>query len=364
MQNDLSQLTKQLVAFASTVDKPEKKRAVLYFAEQWLKRNDIKTKLINHPETPSMMATLKGNLKKNILILVHLDVVPAAEEMFTAKQSGQILRGRGVLDDKGPAAMIMLLLKELKQENDKPTVKVLFTTDEEVGGMNGAKKLAKKSVVGAVDALFVPDGGGENKVVYKEKGMLHLTLEATGKTSHGSQPWNGENAILKIWDAYRSIDNIFKNDSKKDKEHWHPTVNVGTINGGDAINKVPDFATMGLDIRFTEKYDLVGLKNKINQAIKGKAKIIDSREGELLASSQDDPLIKKYKQVMQSELKKKIELTGEHGASDARFFSKFNVPIWMHYPKGGGHHSNEEWVDVASMAKILAGLKKFLSELD
>jgi len=364
MEKELSQLTKRLVSFPSTVDKPEKKRAVLYFVEQWLKKNGIHTRLLNHPEVPSMLAHIKGNIKKNILILIHLDVVPAPEDMFTVKQNGNILKGRGVMDDKGPAAMIMLLLKQLKDEESNPNVKVLFTTDEEIGGLNGSKRLAKKNVVGEVDALFVPDGGDENKVIYKEKGMLHLTLEATGKTAHGSRPWNGENAILKVWDAYRSICDIFKNDSKQTKNHWHPTVNPGTINGGDTINKVPDFATMGIDIRFTEKYDINELKQKIKQAIKGKAKIIDSKEGEILSSNPKDPIINRYKQVMEKTLGKKVELTGEHGASDARYFSKFNIPIWIHYPKGGGFHGDDEWVDVKSMADLTTGLKKFLLELE
>jgi succinyl-diaminopimelate desuccinylase len=363
MQKEIAQLTRQLVAFPSTIDKPEKKRAVLYYAEQWLKRNGIDNRILNHPDSPSLLTQVKGNIKKTILILAHLDVVPASEIMFQAKQSGNILRGRGVIDDKGPAAIMMLLLNELKDELNKPTVKLLITTDEEVGGPEGAKRLAKKGVVGKIDALFVPDGGDAGTIVYKEKGMIHLTLEATGKTAHGSQPWEGENAIVKLWEAYHAIQKIFDGADTKSKNHWHPTVTIGTLNGGDAINKVPDFATMGLDIRFTEKYSLDGIKTKINQAIKGKAKIIDSKEGELLASPPEDSIIKHYKKVMEEELKCKITLGGEHGASDARYFSKFNIPIWLHNPKGGGGHSDEEWIDIDSSALFLKGLKKFLTEL-
>jgi succinyl-diaminopimelate desuccinylase len=60
----------------------------------------------DHPMHPSLIADLEGT-GKPVLLLTHLDVVPAPETMFTMRREGDRVFGRGVLDDKGPAAILL-----------------------------------------------------------------------------------------------------------------------------------------------------------------------------------------------------------------------------------------------------------------
>ncbi len=78
----------------------------------------------------------KGN--EMIGIPVHLDVVPEGEgwetEPFKLEEKDGYFYGRGVVDNKGPAIMMLYILKFLK-ENEKlhKRVRVIFGTNEETG---------------------------------------------------------------------------------------------------------------------------------------------------------------------------------------------------------------------------------------
>ena len=37
------------------------------------------------------------------------------------------------------------------------------------------------------------------------------------------------------------------------------------------------------------------------------------------------------------------------GASDARFFTKYNIPVIISKPVCAGHHSEHEWIDLESI---------------
>ncbi|NIU59932.1 MAG: peptidase dimerization domain-containing protein, partial [Phycisphaerae bacterium] len=77
---------------------------------------------------------------------------------------------------------------------------VMITADEEIGGANGARQALKEIKAEFCIAL---DGGGLNKIVIKEKGIVKLKLIARGKTAHGARPWLGENAIENLINDYQ-----------------------------------------------------------------------------------------------------------------------------------------------------------------
>ncbi|MEM3948558.1 MAG: M20/M25/M40 family metallo-hydrolase, partial [Zestosphaera sp.] len=84
-----------------------------------------------------------------IMFMAHLDVVPAVREEWTHDPFkltvvGDKAFGRGVADDKGNVVGVMLALKRLKEQGLRGRVLYAFTTDEEVGGVHGAKALAEK----------------------------------------------------------------------------------------------------------------------------------------------------------------------------------------------------------------------------
>jgi carboxypeptidase PM20D1 len=146
--------------------------------------------------------------KKPVLLLAHQDVVPAWDEGWTHPPfSGAIadnyIWGRGTMDDKGTLMSILEAIEFLLKEGYKPSRSVYLASgfDEEVGGREGAGKIAECLRTQGIQFEFVLDEGmvATNGVVpgipgwvaligTAEKGYLTLELTAEGKGGHASQP--------------------------------------------------------------------------------------------------------------------------------------------------------------------------------
>ena len=150
---------------------------------------------------------------KPILLLGHQDVVPiedGTETRWTHPPfSGQLadgyIWGRGTLDDKmaviGLLEAVDLLLSKAFQP--KRTVILAFGQDEEVGGLEGAEKIAHLLQSRGVQAEFVSDEGGFLSIGMmpgvgapvamigtSEKGYLSLELSVETAGGHSSVPPN------------------------------------------------------------------------------------------------------------------------------------------------------------------------------
>jgi succinyl-diaminopimelate desuccinylase len=114
---------------------------------------------------------------EEIAILCHLDTVPAGNGWtyppFTATEENGKIYGRGAMDDKSAAIICLYALKELKNENFKPNkcIKLIVGCDEESGWkcIEHYKKVAKMPETG-----FSPDA--DFPVIYAEKGILHFDI--------------------------------------------------------------------------------------------------------------------------------------------------------------------------------------------
>ena len=81
------------------------------------------------------------------------------------------------------------------------------------------------------------------------KGVLVMRIEVHGRAAHSSTPWLGDNAVLKAIDVFRAIESLpFSRESSELFDR--PSINLGRIDGGDALNKVPDQCTMAVDVRY------------------------------------------------------------------------------------------------------------------
>ena len=81
-----------------------------------------------------------------------------------------------------------------------------------------------------------------------------MRIEVHGRAAHSSTPWLGDNAVLKAIDVFRAIESLpFARESSEMFDR--PSINLGRIEGGDALNKVPDQCTMAVDVRYLPGQD-------------------------------------------------------------------------------------------------------------
>ncbi|MDP2906629.1 MAG: M20/M25/M40 family metallo-hydrolase [Nanoarchaeota archaeon] len=344
MEKEVIELTKQLIKFKTTKENPkELKRCVDFVAKQLPKHLHVTIGI--NKDKPYLIATVKRTKSPKLILTGHLDVVEAEQGQFRPVIKNGRIYGRGSADMKAGAAIAIQVMKEEKEKD----IALMLTTDEEIGGVNGIGYLSQQGWKPKVVLSVEPS---EQKINTKEKGVLWLKIKTSGKAAHGSTPWKGENAIEKLLQKYERIKKMFPN-PKNNK--WMMTMNLGMIKGGHAYNKVPDYAEMGIDIRYTEKDD-------INKVLKRIRKIKDIK----IEIAQIQPMLNTDENnVHMQHLKKiaKTEFRVEHGASDVRFFAKRGVPAADFGPIGANYHAKNEWVSIRSVDEIYRALKKFVQTL-
>lgn len=238
-----------------------------------------------------------------------------------------------------------------------------ITTDEEVGGGEGGKYLAE-NLKFRPKVLIVPDGGDGFELINKSKGVAHIQIESEGRPAHASVPWKGKNALVPLCQLVNLL--LEKYDQNSQEENWETTMNIGFMAGGKSVNQVCPEGILKLDFRFPESRNVTEVVGEVTDLI---AKVDPGLKLELKASG--DPIytdtnlpeVQKFLQAAEKILGKKIEIKGEYGASDSRFWAKFNTLIIMTKPEGGDIHSDNEWINTDSCLKFYALMVEYISRL-
>ncbi|MEW5909926.1 MAG: M20/M25/M40 family metallo-hydrolase [Thermodesulfobacteriota bacterium] len=350
-------LTQDLIRFKSVHANQVKIRKCADFIESYLGRNEIPYRRMDHEGLPSILAGSRSG-DAPVLLMSHIDVVDGPDALFNPRIEGEILYGRGSIDDKYAAAVSLVLLKEhtvrLKKagkNQEQAKFSVLITGDEEIGGHNGAKKMLAHV---NPDFCIALDGGNVAEIITKEKGLFTLKLTAHGIAAHGSRPWMGKNAIENLIGDFAEIKNFFSLDSE---DHWHRTMSLNIIHAGNSFNQVPDFAEAVFDIRYTEHDDMDALLEEIRPKISGTLSVV-AREP--LFISGESPFIR-----LLQEVSPESRLTFEHGASDARFLSEVGIPAVVWGADGDqSAHSADEHVHIPSIYRLYGRLAAFMEKVD
>lgn len=359
MKKEFMRLLDNLISFKTTKDKPvEIDRCLEYIETYFEDEKDIVIDRFEKDGVNSITLNFKEYLKPDIILLSHIDVVPAMKEMFKMKVDKNLVFGRGVSDMKGMVVLGMLLMKKYAKLDKKPSFGLVITSDEEQGGFNGAGYLVNNKLIKPRVAI-VPDGGDNFQITNVEKGIIHLKLSASGVSAHGSRPWLGKNAVDILIDNYLKMRKLFR---EQKKEGWYKTINIGKLFGGEATNKVPDFAECFIDIRYTEKDNPQKLIDKIKKMMSKEITIDVLLCEPLCYTSKNDKFLQNMKTKMRKMLNEKILFSKGHGGSDARFFTKYKIPSIIVKPKAGGQHGNSEWLNIDSSIKFFDILDSFIVE--
>lgn len=364
MPKSLLHITEDLIRLHTTADRTDELRAALHYIENYF--SDLPELVIRHYECnnkPSMVVSFTDTLTPDVMLVGHIDVVPADAELFEPCVEDGYLRGRGACDMKSEIAVMMELVREIYEAGERPSLALMLTSDEEVSGQDGVRYLIHE-VGYRTRVALVPDGGeSAESVILKNKGILHVRVTARGLAAHGSRPWIGRNAIDGLFEAYTAIQKLFP--PTDDPNRWYSTCIMGTITGGTATNQIPDNATCTLDIRFTENYALDEIVEKITVLAGDYASVEIIASGEPMYTPPSNEFVMLYQEAVRSALGKEPFEEITHGAIDGRFFAELGIPVITSRPRSGGQHSASEWVDLASLHDFKnvyrEAIRKFLS---
>jgi len=252
--SDAVSLTRSLLKF-DTVNPPGRERDCARYVggllEEWGYRVDYHEYADSRT---SVIARAGGSDAKAPLCLTgHLDVVPVGarawtHDPFSGETAGDRLYGRGASDMKAGVAAILLAARAMaKRLAGTPGVVIVLTAAEE-GGCIGSRHLSEqRNLLGKAGAMIVGEPTSNYPLV-GHKGSVKFHARFKGVSAHGSMPHLGVNAIYKAARALGKLE-AFDFGVPAHPVMGKPTLNVGTIEGGNTVNAVPDSADIGVDIR-------------------------------------------------------------------------------------------------------------------
>src|SRR3954470_22366283 len=105
-------LAKRLIAF-DTSDAEGLRRAA-EFVGGWLESNDIEASQTEARGLPVTAAEVGPPEAPTLVLHGHMDVVPGGRDQFEPRMSGDRLYGRGAFDMKGALAVMLLVMRDLR----------------------------------------------------------------------------------------------------------------------------------------------------------------------------------------------------------------------------------------------------------
>ena len=313
-----------------------------------------------------IVETIKQDIQGNHLVIRHKDAkepkIMAVAHMDTVFAEGTakarpftIREGRaygpGVIDMKASHVLLLYALKALHETKQAglENIVVILTSDEEVGS-HTSRELIEKHTKNKAFALIVEPARQNGALVTARRGAGEYALYVTGKAAHsGIAPQAGSSAIEEL------AQKIIKLHSLTDYAKGI-SINVGLIEGGNTVNTVAPTAVAHIDVRISEIEQAEWLEKKIEEIC-----AVPDVEGttiELKGGIERPPMVKNEQtiqlleviQAVGSELGIEIEDMSTGGGSDASFTSAKGIAtIDGLGPIGGNAHSEEEYLEVASL---------------
>lgn len=357
-------------------------------------------------------------------ILGHVDVVPWDDDWDYSplgERVGDLIFGRGVLDDKGPMLCCLWATYELLQRGLKPRKKIRFVWGgNEESGWKCIERYMQKDVMPSQG--FSPDG--DFPVINCEKGLAHwqvkipapdgmtsikggsrgnivmadcectlhgkvdvkpsekvkvttvdgnTVLYATGKPAHASTPWQGDNALWHVLGALKLVNSqwakldslLSHNDGSgvgaklSDDKSGKLTFNVGCVDSEKIDGKT--WITLTIDTRIPVTYPIHYVGELISKALGATAELVHFHNP--LYVEQDSELVQSLLAVYNEQTGQDAKPIAIGGGTYARALP-CGVAFGPIFPDQiSTIHQKNEYVDIPTLRKTYDIYKQAIFKL-
>jgi acetylornithine deacetylase len=262
----------RLIAFDTTSTKSNLQ--LIDFIRNLLDDHGIKSQLVHNDDhsRANLYATIGPLDIGGVMLSGHTDVVPTTgqdwnSDPYQLKTENKLLLGRGTCDMKGFIACVLAGLPQISAERLQAPIHLAFSYDEEIGCL-GAKKLVEAmagfEIKPRIGLIGEPTNMG---MVLGHKGKISFRVTVSGLSCHSAYISNGVNAVEYAADLIAFIRkmNTQVQQQLTDQSYSvpHSTFHVGNINGGTALNIVPQQCEFEFEIRNLPQQDLAALVHEI-----------------------------------------------------------------------------------------------------
>lgn len=364
---DLMQVVNDLIKFKTETGNTQEINKCFAYCSELFKGTSAIIKVFDEVTTAPVLSI--SNCETNdydILVLGHLDVVLAPDNMFIPTIKNGKMFGRGTLDMKSFAAVAMNSMIYTLENKLNLKFGIIFSSDEEKGSKGTKAFLKANPEISAKIVLDNDVGGNIYEIISKCKNPVFVKLISKGLAAHGSTPWDGIDAnenLLTTLANIRKIYPYFSTQTGMPKDTWIDTMHIAIMKGGEVSNVISDYAEALLDFRLTETSSLENLESNLQKCLVDGVSYEIASSSTPVVMSEENPDIQDYKKFAESILGKEIKFVQIGGATDAREFAAKGSTVIMHSGTGQGMHTLDEYVEIDSINQIANIQIKFLEKL-
>ncbi|WP_254767182.1 M20/M25/M40 family metallo-hydrolase [Salinilacihabitans rarus] len=305
----------------------------------------------------------------HVVLNTHVDTV---SPHVPFERDGDVIRGRGACDAKGPLAALLAAFLAVDPGAGRLTLAV--TPDEELLS-TGAHALVSDpdSPVRDADGVIVGEPTGLD-VCAAAKGRFEGTITLTGANAHAAAPASGTNAVAALGDVLAALKTF---DDRPDAPPAHSDLGAATltptvVEGGTATNQVPADCRLTIDRRSVPPETADGfrasLREHLREAVPGDVDVAFSFAErptpflEAWETDADDPLARTLAAASSGEIRPFA------AATEASYFAA-HAPTVVFGPgvladeEGAVAHAPREYVRTGDVERAAAALAESLSAL-
>jgi glutamate carboxypeptidase len=315
----------------------------------------------------NLVATVRGEGKGRILLIAHMDTVfphgTVAQRPYRVEGSRGI--GPGAGDDKAGVVSAVCALQILHELGlrDYAAITLILNSNEETGSL-GTRDLIRAKAQQHDVAINLERGVPPDGLEVTRKGSAVITVEITGRAAHaGLEPEKGRNAIVEAAHQAQQIGSLA--DPSKET-----TVNVTMIQGGNAVNVIPDYAVIKADARAFTAAEFDRVESGL-QALAGQTLVPEVRVKATMtrnfppwprAASTDALLARAQK--LYAEIGGQLTGVAVGSSADVAFAAQAGIPAIDGLAiLGGGAHGVDDHADLSSIVPRVYLLVRMLMDL-
>ncbi|TNC67516.1 acetylornithine deacetylase [Rubellimicrobium roseum] len=217
----------------------------------------------------SLFVTVGPADRAGVMLSGHTDVVPVEGQAWTVppfaltRRDGR-LYGRGTADMKGFVACALRAVLDAAHRPLRTPLHLALSYDEELGCLGVGSLIGMLSQAPQRPLLCIVGEPTSMQVATGHKGKIALRATCTGREAHSALAPLGLNAIhlaADLLSRLRALQERLEREGSRDADYDVPytTVHAGRIDGGVALNIVPNRCILDFEIRNVVEDDLSAL---------------------------------------------------------------------------------------------------------
>ena len=269
-------ILKTLIAFP-TISADSNMKLIYYCSDQLIKVGaEVKIIKNDNGAKANLFATVGPRNIPGVLLSGHTDVVPVEGQSwsvpaFEMTNKDNKIYGRGTADMKSFVACALHAAIKASEMNLTTPLHLAFSYDEEIGCVGVRSMIEMLKAAPFVPNFCIVGEPTLMQIATGHKGKVNVSVKFTGKEAHSALSTSGLNAIYlasEMINEIRLIQDEIKKQFAHDDEYEvpHTTLHVGKIEGGVALNIVPNSASFLFEIRNLPEDDPNVILTKIRKS--------------------------------------------------------------------------------------------------